>query len=113
MCIDHTGLTDIFTKDECIAAVPYAKVSLSPYARFKEEVLQEDAPKGCFISGRDIYWNTHGTGRPKEKIKSICKSGNRLQNIYILIDYSLYYKDISKSFNTPYKKVFNLKRIYR
>ena len=87
MCIDHTGLTDIFTKDECIAAVPYAKVSLSPYARFKAEVLQEDAPKGCFISGRDIYWNTHGTGRPKEKIKSICKSGNRLQNIYNLIPY--------------------------
>ena len=90
MCIDHTGLTDIFTKDECIAAVPYAKVSLSPYARFKAEVLQEDTPKGCFISGRDIYWNTHGTGRPKEKIKSICKSGNRLQNIYILIIYSFY-----------------------
>ena len=81
LCSDHPRVTNIFTEYECKAAVGYAITSLSSDALFKDTVSRENEPKGCYIVGRYVYWNTHSTGGPNIKAKSICKSGKRSRNI--------------------------------
>ena len=44
-----------------------------PEANFSGQESTPDWPKGCYISGEKIWWNSHGVGNPHECARQICK----------------------------------------
>ena len=90
MCDDRIGVANIFTENECRSALQYATTSLSDIATYEGSVAHETEPKGCYISGSEVYWNTHSSGSLNIKVQSICKSGKRRNPRMLTIDFKKY-----------------------
>ena len=86
MCDDRIGVANIFTENECRSALQYATSSLSDISTYEGSVAHETEPKGCYISGSEVYWNTHSSGSLNIKVQSICKSGKRRNPRMLTID---------------------------
>ena len=95
MCDDRIGVANIFTENECRSALQYATSSLSELATYKGSVVYETEPKGCYISGSEVYWNTHSGGSLNLKVQSICKSGKSRNSSILSIDLQKYLSMIS------------------
>ena len=67
------GFKDLTTKAECRTAVNYARTFI-PNAFFGVSGSWDYTPKGCFISHKGLYWNTHQTGSLQSNIweRSLC-----------------------------------------
>ena len=95
MCDDRIGVANIFTENECRSALQYATSSLSEHATYKGSVVYETEPKGCYVSGSEVYWNTHSGGSLNLKVQSICKSGKSRNSSILSIDLQKYLSMIS------------------
>ena len=84
-CSNHAGVEDILTEDQCIDSETYVTSSLNPNGRYVGTVVNENEPKGCYLNGIDIYWNTPIKGLANTKSRSICKSKDSGECAYISI----------------------------
>ena len=105
-CDDRIGVASIFTENECRSALQYVTSSLLDNATYKGSVAYETEPKGCYIGGSEVYWNTHSGGSLNIKVQSICKSG-KCRNPRILTI------DLSKIIISSKKSICNFKYTYR
>ena len=61
---------NLFEENECRNSK-----ALFANAHYIKAISSPKRPKGCFIDGQEIYWNTSPTGVTNSKIRSICKAG--------------------------------------
>ena len=70
-CRNHgDAYVNLFDENECRNSK-----ALFSNSHYIKAISSPKRPKGCFIDGQDIYWNTSPTGVTNSKIRSICKAG--------------------------------------
>ena len=79
ICSDMS-VHSISNADECRKAIDEIQ-NWEPEVTFSGEESSPNWPKGCYISGEKLYWNSHDVGEQHECARQICKPKSKLTKI--------------------------------